>query len=386
MESSEELAVSGELPTAFEKLKAASARLNGARARAARPAAVAVALDRLAMGAVVVGVLLVAIPETNAGLVAAVALAVLVLTPLAAFEATSDLGSAAVQMVRSARAAERIVDLLGPSAPVDTDAKELEPHTNPGLDKPAEVRADNLAVGWPGRPIALQGVSLTVRPGDVVAVVGPSGIGKSTLLYTLAGMLPPKKGSATLNGTPGWGAKRDQVAQVVSLTAEDAHVFATTVFENIRVARADLTEEQARDLLARVGLGPWLESLPNGLHTMLGLSATSISGGERRRLLLARALASPAAILLLDEPGEHLDSDTADQVLGQLLEGAGNERGLVIVTHRLSNLRPQDRVLVVGHNESDEGPAEVIADTTHAELMASSSSYRWAREQEGGNA
>ena len=384
MESSEELAVAGDLPAAYGRLNAASTRLNAARARAARPGGIAGAVDRFAMGAVVIGVLLVAIPETNAGLVAAVALAVLVLTPLAAFEATSDLGGAAVQMVRSARAAQRIDDLLGMGRQASSPTAAAQPHTVPHLDDDADavLQAKDLAVGWPGRPIALQDVDLTVRPGDVVAIVGPSGIGKSTLLYTLAGMLPPKAGTASLNGVPAWGAQREQVAKVVSLTTEDAHVFATTVVENIRVGRADLTDEEAIELLSLVGLRQWLESLPNGLHTMLGISATSISGGERRRLLLARALASPAAILLLDEPGEHLDPVTADQVLGQLLAGAGTERGLVIVTHRLTNLRPHDRVLLLEPGKEGDAPARVVADTSHADLMASSELYSWARKQE----
>ncbi|WP_099332085.1 thiol reductant ABC exporter subunit CydC [Actinomyces minihominis] len=376
LESADELSVSGRLAATYRRLRHTSKALDRARGLAARPAAFATALDRFAMGGVVVGVILVAVPETNAGLVAAVALAVLVLTPLTAFEGTAELGAAAVQMIRSARAAERISDLLGPE-----DAKVEPSHDIPVADEP-HLSAKDLTVGWPGRTPALQGVNLDLSPGHVVAVVGPSGIGKSTLLYTLAGMLDPRGGSAELNGSPVWGGDRDQVTHAVTLTTEDAHIFATTVVENLRVARADLTDAEAAELLDEVGLGSWLASLPNGLDTLIGAGATSISGGERRRLLLARALASPARLLLLDEPGEHLDAETADAVMQSLFEGGGRGRGLVVVTHRLSGLEKADRVIILEPSDDPHLPALVGASGTHSELLETNPEYRWAAQQE----
>lgn len=375
LESADEQAVAGMLPDTYDRLDGISGRLERARGSAARPAAFATALDRFAMGAVVVGVLLVAIPETNAGLVAAVALAVLVLTPLAAFEGTSELGGAAVQLIKSARASQRIVELLGPA-----DAADEPTHSVP-LSQQPDLQAKKLAVGWPGRDTALTGVDLNLTPGRIVAIVGPSGIGKSTLLYTLAGMLKPKAGHANLNGSPVWGGDRTDVTQQVSLTTEDAHVFATSVYENLRVARGSLSRDEAGDLLEEVGLGEWVASLPGGLDTLLGAGGTSISGGERRRLLLARALASPARLLLLDEPGEHLDAKTADSVMAALFAGRGRSRGLVVVTHRLSGLDDADLVLQLGRTTKG-GPATVEVSGTHQDLMKSNRDYRWAASRE----
>ncbi|WP_350257534.1 thiol reductant ABC exporter subunit CydC [Scrofimicrobium sp. R131] len=373
MDGADELRVSGQLPALQAQLGAVTHRINRARAAADRPAALGTALDRVAMGLAVVGVLLVATPEVGATTLAAVAFAVLVLTPLSAFEGTAELAPAAAQLVRSAQAARRIVDLLGPE-----DEPERPVHTVPAG---ATLVAQDLAVGWPGHPVVAEGVSLELKPGTTTAIVGPSGIGKTTLLYTLAGMLAPRGGLCQLNGAATWGADRDQFTSVVSLTTEDAHIFGTTVFENLRVANPKLTREEAQDLIGRMGLRLWLEALPDGLDTLL--TPTSISGGERRRLLLARALAAPAPLMLLDEPGEHLDSQTAQEILHELLAGTGKDRGVVVVTHRLSELALADRILLVEPApDNGDAPARVVKVGTHEELLNNSSYYRWALEQE----
>lgn len=372
VEGADQLRVDGLFPTQMANLQKISQQFSAAKQRAARPAAVAVALDRVAMGFAVIGVFLVATPETNAGILSAVAFAVLVLTPLAAFEGTADLAPAAAQMIRSAHAAVQIDDLLGePSPPRKT-------HPLPAT-RPTTLRCEELAVGWPFGPVVASGFSLDLSPGKRIAVVGPSGIGKTTLLYTLAGMLEPKAGSLTLCGVPMWNANRPETTRLVSLTTEDAHVFATSVYENLRVANANLTRTEASSYLARMGLSEWVAGLPHGLDTQLGAGGTSISGGERRRLLLARALACPAPLMLLDEPGEHLDAKTADQILLELLRGTSTSRGVLLVTHRLSALNVADFILVLG-----ETPAgtRVVHQGTHEQLLKESSYYRWSLEQE----
>lgn len=375
LDGADELRVSGRMPALTARLEEVTEKINLARGRADRPAALGVALDRMAMGAAVIGVLLVSTPEVGAGYVAAVAFAVLVLTPLSAFEGTAELAPAAAQLIRSAQAAKRISDLLG--EPVPPRPVHEIPDT-----VPATLKAEDLAVGWPDAPTVAEGFNLELTPGRTTAVIGPSGIGKTTLLYTLAGMLEAKAGSATLNGAATWEADRDELTNVVSLTTEDAHIFATSVLENLRVASPKLGAEEATRLLERMGLGEWLRALPQGLHTQLGSGGTSISGGERRRLLLARALAAPAPIMLLDEPGEHLDSPTAANILKELLAGAGEERGLLLVTHRLSELTQVDRILLVAPQTGPRSPAAVLADGTHEHLMKTSEYYRWSLEKE----
>ena len=306
-----------------------------------------------------------------------------------------------MQLVRSAAASKRILDLLdGAQA---TDPAESTPTSSganadvakPGAatrrtagsfaaSSPAETGtaaeslvAKGLVIGWPGGPELSAPIDLAVGRGSSLAVVGPSGIGKTTLLYTLAGMLEPKAGSVLLGGRPVHLIPRAEVSTSLTLTAEDAHLFATSILENLRVARRDVSEEEAAGLLVKAGLGPWLAELPDGVHTVLGAEATTVSGGERRRLLLARALASAADFLLIDEPAEHLDGETADALIRDLAATEG--KTVILVSHRLTALEGVDSVVVL---DKVGEKARVLAQGAHDELAASLPAYRWSLSRE----
>ncbi len=404
VEGAAELTVSGGLPRARAALAGTERRLARAKDAAARPAALAAGTDHLATGIAVLAALVLGVHATVAGTMEAVELAVVVLTPLAAFEGTALLGPAAVQLVRSAEAAVRVTELLdgggagrgaggegvgregdGPGTAREEDGGRAGREDGSGAGEvrtagePPVLRAQALGVGWSRTGVVVDGIDLELRPGRSVAVVGPSGIGKTTLLLTLAGLLPPQRGEVLLGATPVAALDRRAVSGAVVLTAEDAHVFGTTVLENLRVARGDVSPAEAVELLARAGLAAWLGALPEGVDTLLDSGATSLSGGERRRLLLARALASRAPLLLLDEPGEHLDPETADRLVGDLLGARDSGRGVLLVTHRLAPLAAADEVVVLG---TSEGPATVLARGPHEHLLATEPAYRWAVEQE----
>lgn len=369
-----ELAVAGRLGVARADLARAESSITRLRDRAAGPAAIAAGADLLAMSLAVIGALVVGTAQLGAGAVNAVELAVLVLTPLAAFEATAPFGPAATQLVRSAAAAERVMALL--------DAAGDQPDRTATLPEGADtIEASGVTTGWPGFPDVVRGLDLAVRPGRAVAVVGPSGIGKTTLLATLAGLLPTREGTVTAGGVTLAEASREEAARVVSFTAEDAHIFSTTVLENLRVGRGSLTPEDGEDLLRRVGLGGWLAGLPDGVDTLLGADGATVSGGERRRLLLARALAGPAPIVMVDEPAEHLDRPTADALMADLLalahpEDGSTPRGVVVVTHHLAPLGTADEVIVLA--PGPDGVATVADRGTHAELAERNERYRSA--------
>ena len=373
-----ELRISGQLAAMETAEECIEAEIQRSRNASARPLAYAAAIDTFAMGASVLCALVIGSSQVVAGSLSPIGLIVCTLTPLAAFEATQGLPQAAVQLVCSARAAARLMDILDQANSAVAPEHDARPRTHTAL------HAQNLQFGWPGHSHIGSIDSLELTPGKTIAIVGHSGIGKSTLLYTLSGMLPPQSGSVQLSGRDAYRLERAEVSEELILTAEDAHVFNTTVLENIRVARADVTPDEAQELLKQVGLGEWLEALPDGVHTVLGSDASSISGGERRRLLLARSLASRASFLLLDEPGEHLDPYTADSLISDLLKAGGEDRGVIVVTHRLSPLAAADEVLMIGRpaDASPSSPAQVIARGTHAELLAAVPEYAWAVAQE----
>ena len=371
LEGATELSMAGTLKRARHSLGESEAALSAALGRSARLSAFARGLDVCAMGVAVIGALLIGIPQTTSGALAQVLLAVIVLVPLSSFEGVAELTPAAAQLVRSAQAATRICSLLDEEAPA-------QPHDIP--EGPTVIEARDLAIGWPGGPTLATGISLTLRPGSSLAIVGPSGIGKTTLLATLTGIIPPKSGSALINGVPAWGADRDQLTSRITMTAEDAHVFATTIYENLRVARASLTRDEAAELLSRAGLAQWVQSLPDGLDTVIGSGGTTVSGGERRRLLMARALAAPAPIMAIDEASEHLDATTADRLMDTLLTPSPS-RATLVVTHRLSALDKADHVLVLAAPQPG-ACASVAAYGTHTDVLNALPTYRQALDQE----
>jgi ATP-binding cassette subfamily C protein CydC len=366
------LLVAGGLDRRVAELRDADRRLARAVDAGATTSAIAAGLGILATGLAATAALVTGIPAVSSGALAPVDLAVIVLTPLAAFEATGMLPAAAVAVQKSRAAAARILALLDSAGAPDVHDADLRSSAEIGNEPVLAARG--LACGWPGLPSVLQGVDLDLAPGRSIAIVGPSGAGKTTLLLTLAGLLPAAAGTLTVGGSdPTRLSPAERAARVV-VTTEDAHVFGTTVLENLRVARGDVTPDEATAALAATGLAGWLAALPDGLDTMLGPDARTVSGGERRRLLLARALLAPAPLLLVDEPAEHLDPETADALVTNLLAGT-RERGVVVVTHRLTPLAAADEVLWV---ES----GRIAARGSHAELSATVLDYGEAVRRE----
>ena len=185
---------------------------------------------------------------------------------------------------------------------------------------------------------------LRLEPGRHVAVVGPNGSGKSTLLAVLARALDPLAGRHTVDGTD---VRRMAVADVrrdVAVVDDEPHVFATTVAENLRLARPGASDGALADALVRSGLGRWAADLPDGLGTRLGTGGRGLSGGERARLGVARAVLADRPVVLLDEPAAHLDHATATAVLDDVLDATG-DRSVVMVSHRPEALERFDAVL-----------------------------------------
>jgi ATP-binding cassette subfamily C protein CydC len=330
LEHAPELRVAGVLPDLIAESQRRQHAWGNALDAAARPAALAEAVPTAAIGASVLGAVVAGI--ALAPTVAPTTLAVLMLLPLSAFEAMTALPAAAVQLARSRISAGRLLDLAPPTGTAKSSTPPALPIGTGRLS--ADVSSGHAAA------ISHQ-VKLDLEPGSRLAVTGASGSGKTTLLMTLAGLAPPLRGQVLLDGSALNQLDDAELHSTVSFFAEDAHIFATTVRDNLLVARGDCRDDELTAALDAVGLGAWLASLPDGLSTVLTGGAEAVSAGQRRRLLLARAVISPARVVLLDEPTEHLDATDAERVLADLLAPAsrlmGQDRTVLVATHHVPN-------------------------------------------------
>jgi ABC-type transport system involved in cytochrome bd biosynthesis fused ATPase/permease subunit len=267
-----------------------------------------------------------------------VLLAVIVLTPLALTDTVQAVGVAASTLRRSSAALGRLFQVLD-SPPVTAPPPAL-PAPLPDVRLGAQVSLRGVSARWPGADRdALSGIDLDIEPGRRIVVVGESGSGKSTLLAVLLGFLTPTSGVMTIDGVEVARLDPDQARTVFAWCDQRAHLFDSTLAENVRLARPDADNEQIATALSDAGAGDWLAGLPGGLATGVGEHGRAVSGGERQRIALARAVLADRPVLLADEPAAHLDAATADAVTRWIMRPAPN-RGVVLVTHR-----PEDAAL-----------------------------------------
>ncbi|MFI6207225.1 thiol reductant ABC exporter subunit CydD [Streptomyces sp. NPDC051041] len=352
-----ELTVAGALPARAAAARRADGTLTRIASRAATATALGDGLTALISGLTVAGAALVGAQAVADGRLAGVAMAVVVLTPLAAFEAVLGLPLAVQYRQRARRSAERVYEVLDAPEPVREPER---PRKAPGTPFPLVVRG--LAARHAGQDRdALAGLDLTLEEGRRVAVVGPSGSGKTTLAQVLLRFLDADAGSYTLAGVDAYALGSDDVRRLVGLCAQDAHLFDSSVRENLLLAKRDATEAELRDALARARLLDWADGLPDGLDTLVGEHGARLSGGQRQRLALARALLADFPVLVLDEPAEHLDLPTADALTADLL-AATEGRTTLLITHRLAGLEAVDEVVVLdGGSVVQRGPYPELA-------------------------
>ena len=190
--------------------------------------------------------------------------------------------------------------------------------------------------------------SLWIAPGEHVALTGPSGAGKSTVAELLVRFQDPVRGRVTIDGIDMRELTQSQIRDAVVLCAQDCHVFNTTIRENLLLARRDAGEREIVRALAAVGLDEWAAALPQGLNTVVGQDGELVSGGQRTRIALARALLANSRFLILDEPTAHLDPTLARRVMHNLLSVC-DDRGLLVITHDATTLEGFDRALRMQH-------------------------------------
>lgn len=323
-------------------------------------------IGTVVQGLAVSAALVITIPAVASGQVAPVWLAVIALLPLALFEVLSGLPASALAYQRLRGSAARLQEVESLPTPVlDPIDPVAVPAQFSGLHL-SRVCARWVAIDPAAGPTAVDDltvreISLAVEPGHRVAIVGPSGSGKSTLAAVIMGLLP-YEGSATLCGVELREAAGDDLRSHVGMLAQQAHVFDTTIADNVRIGDPQATDEQVAKALEQAQLSDWVARLPEGDRTVVGSFGVSISGGERQRLALARLLLARRPLVILDEPTEHLDGQTAD-ALADTLATALRDSTLLLITHRLSGLEDFDRIVELQHGR-------VVAQGTHEQMMS----------------
>ncbi|ELQ6221096.1 heme ABC transporter ATP-binding protein/permease CydC [Cronobacter turicensis] len=287
-------------------------------------------------------------------------IALFVFCALAAFEALAPVGGAFQhlgQVIASARRVSEVID-----QPADITFAE------PGADAPREASLSlrNVSFSYPGQPQpALRDITLDVAPGEHIAILGRTGCGKSTLLQLLTRAWDPTSGDVALGGVSITEYREAALRATMSVVPQRVHLFSATLRDNLRLAAPQADDAALGAVLARVGLEKLLED--DGLNAWLGEGGRQLSGGELRRLGIARALLHDAPVLLLDEPTEGLDAETERQILTLVKEVAA-QKTLLMVTHRLQGLTAFDRIIVM-----DNG--QITEQGSHKELLALQGRY-----------
>ncbi len=337
LDGSVELAVAGAGAERVARLGALSDALARLSRRDALAGATSSMLMSLLSGLTIVAALLVGIPAVHSGALSGVLLAAIVFLVLGAFEGITPLPAAAKSLRGCAESARRLQEradsrpaVLDPEHPRalprdGAGALALERvrfrYATTGADPPSDE-------GW-----LLDGVELQVTPGSRILLAGPSGIGKTTLAALLVRFLDPVDGRVTLDGIDLRELTQHEVRRDVVLAAQDAHVFTTSIRENLLLANREATEAEIWGALGATQLDDWVRSLPDGLDTLVGEDGELVSGGQRQRIALTRALLSQARYLILDEPTAQLDAATAQDMM-RCISAAAGDRGLLVISHR----------------------------------------------------
>lgn len=349
----DELQAIGATATALGWLDAAHGGVARSTRRQATGRAMAAAALPLATALATVACAVVASRSAHSTPVAAL----LVLAPFALAEVFGPLPDVARSLARALASAQRLESLLdatpavvdagGPS-PLSASARPAPPAHQSRDGAVPHLQLRGVSASWDGTRDHLATVDLDLPPGTVQAVVGSSGCGKSTLLAVLARQLDPSDGRYLVDGTDVRDLPAATVRDLVAVVDDEPHVFATTLRENLRLARPEADDLMVVRALQDAGLAGWFASLPDGLDTVLGSEGRDVSGGERARLSIARALLSGRPVLLLDEPVAHLDHPTAVAVLHDLV-GSRDGRTVVVVSHRPEGLTDSDGIMDLTH-------------------------------------
>jgi ATP-binding cassette, subfamily B, bacterial len=279
------------------------------------------------------------------------------------------------EVLQAAGAAERLMELLATKPQIEAPANPVP------LPKPERgaVRFEHVTFEYPMRPgiSALKDFTLDIKPGETIALVGPSGAGKTTVFQLLQRFFDPQTGRILIDGVDIKAADPTDVRARLALVPQDTVIFGDSAFENVRYGRPDASETEIRAAAEAAQAMEFIEKLPKGFHTYLGERGVTLSGGQRQRVAIARAILRDAPILLLDEATSALDAES-ERLVQIALETLMQKKTTIVIAHRLATVQRADRIVVL-----EDG--RIVAEGTHKDLVASGGLYaRLARLQFAG--
>jgi ABC-type multidrug transport system fused ATPase/permease subunit len=275
-----------------------------------------------------------------AGRLDRVLVATLGLLALASFEAVAPLAASARELSATLAAGRRVLELTEREPDVVDQARAA---SLPAW--PFSLALEGVTARYPGqsRP-AVRDVELRLEPGDRVALLGPSGAGKTTIVNLLLRFLDPERGRVTLAGRDLREYRQDDIRSVLSVAGQEAHLFSASIATNVRLGRPDAGGEEIERALRRARIWDWVAQLPDGVDTLVGEQGRQVSGGQAQRIVLARALLADRPVLVLDEPTAHLDPATARELIDDMF-AAARDRTVLLITHRTEGLEQCDRTV-----------------------------------------